>query len=162
MCSNALTPCRVQEFAWVSVNEATSMKRFSWITVSGQPFATLRDADFVLTGSRSSSSYPQCLPRYDPGFYRSPLADRQVPTSAANAGLKSLFGMNVNLMANNPDWRWYLVVVATTLATTSLGWLIFKYGPVEQYLERHIGRKLELWAERARARAASRQRLASP
>jgi hypothetical protein len=38
--------------------------------------------------------------------------------------------MNVNILASNPDWRWYVLFVSMTLAITILGWLLFKYGQV--------------------------------
>ncbi|ENH71268.1 hypothetical protein FOC1_g10006125 [Fusarium oxysporum f. sp. cubense race 1] len=38
----------------------------------------------------------------------------------------SLFGMNVNLLSNNPDWRWYILVAGVVLTLTVVGWLIFK------------------------------------
>ncbi|CVL09207.1 uncharacterized protein FMAN_15451 [Fusarium mangiferae] len=43
----------------------------------------------------------------------------------------SLFGMNVNILENNPDWRWYLLFVGTTLLLTIAVWLSFKYVKVE-------------------------------
>ncbi|KAF2997583.1 hypothetical protein E8E13_002417 [Curvularia kusanoi] len=50
-----------------------------------------------------------------------------------------LFGMNVDILASNPDWRWYILFVSIILAITILGWLLFKYGQIEQWIERHIG-----------------------
>jgi hypothetical protein len=38
--------------------------------------------------------------------------------------------MNVDILASNPDWRWYVLFVSVTLAITVLGWLFFKYGQV--------------------------------
>jgi hypothetical protein len=38
--------------------------------------------------------------------------------------------MNVNLLQNNPDWRWYILFVAVLLLLTLTGWLVFKYNPV--------------------------------
>ncbi|KAG7403026.1 Serine/threonine-protein phosphatase 6 regulatory ankyrin repeat subunit C [Fusarium oxysporum f. sp. rapae] len=47
----------------------------------------------------------------------------------------SLFGMNVNMLKDNPDWRWYIPVVATSLLLTITAWLIFKYIPIETWME---------------------------
>ncbi|KAK7229740.1 hypothetical protein V2G26_001910 [Clonostachys chloroleuca] len=38
----------------------------------------------------------------------------------------SLFGMNVDICKDNPDWRWYILVVGVFLMLTIIGWLIFK------------------------------------
>lgn len=35
--------------------------------------------------------------------------------------------MNVNILENNPDWRWYLLVVGTILLLTISVWLLFEY-----------------------------------
>jgi hypothetical protein len=35
--------------------------------------------------------------------------------------------MNVDILANNPDWRWYLLFLSVSLLIIFLGWLIFKY-----------------------------------
>lgn len=40
--------------------------------------------------------------------------------------IQSLFGMNVNLLENNPDWRWYLAIGALFLLLTVAIWIIFK------------------------------------
>ncbi|EWZ48991.1 hypothetical protein FOZG_04455 [Fusarium oxysporum Fo47] len=50
----------------------------------------------------------------------------------------SLFGMNVNMLKDNPDWRWYIPVVATSLLLTITAWLIFKYIPVRLNLSIRI------------------------
>ncbi|KAH7200630.1 ankyrin repeat-containing domain protein [Fusarium oxysporum] len=47
----------------------------------------------------------------------------------------SLFGMNVNMLKDNPDWRWYIAVVAASLLLTITAWLIFKYNPIETRIE---------------------------
>ena len=44
--------------------------------------------------------------------------------------VKSLFGMNVNLLADNPDWKWYLVIGASSLLLTLAIWVIFKLNSV--------------------------------
>jgi hypothetical protein len=49
--------------------------------------------------------------------------------------MQSLFGMNVNLLKNNPDWRWYLVFGGTISIATLMGWLLFKYSPVGHTLQ---------------------------
>ncbi|PYH99006.1 hypothetical protein BO71DRAFT_3305 [Aspergillus ellipticus CBS 707.79] len=67
------------EFAWISISEAASIKRLSWIT--------------------------------------------------------SLFGMNVNLLDDNPDWRWYLVLGGASLLFTVIMWTLFKFVPIESWLE---------------------------
>jgi hypothetical protein len=46
--------------------------------------------------------------------------------------------MNVDILATNPDWRWYILFVSTILAATILGWLLFKYGQVCYLLIKHI------------------------
>jgi hypothetical protein len=38
--------------------------------------------------------------------------------------------MNVDILATNPDWRWYVLFGSATLTITILGWLLFKYGQV--------------------------------
>ncbi|WJG34857.1 uncharacterized protein FOBCDRAFT_216498 [Fusarium oxysporum Fo47] len=50
----------------------------------------------------------------------------------------SLFGMNVNMLKDNPDWRWYIPVVATSLLLTITAWLIFKYIPIETWMEEWV------------------------
>ncbi|KAK2792388.1 hypothetical protein FQN52_003323 [Onygenales sp. PD_12] len=55
----------------------------------------------------------------------------------------SLFGMNVDILKGNPDWRWYILFGGVCLTLTLTGWLIFKYCPIEKWVERHIGTKIE-------------------
>jgi hypothetical protein len=38
--------------------------------------------------------------------------------------------MNVNILENNPDWRWYLLFGGGCLILTVSVWLLFKYGEV--------------------------------
>lgn len=38
--------------------------------------------------------------------------------------------MNVNLVENNPDWWWYVVISGPVFAIVILAWLMFKYLPV--------------------------------
>ncbi|KAL6229653.1 hypothetical protein BDW75DRAFT_245541 [Aspergillus navahoensis] len=52
----------------------------------------------------------------------------------------SLFGMNVDLLRGNPDWRWYILVVTILLSITLTGWLVFKYNPLESWIERQADR----------------------
>ncbi|RII24236.1 hypothetical protein CUC08_Gglean011241 [Alternaria sp. MG1] len=42
----------------------------------------------------------------------------------------SLFGMNVNILKDNPDWRWFFLAGSICLVSTICAWLIFKYCPV--------------------------------
>jgi uncharacterized membrane protein len=44
--------------------------------------------------------------------------------------MQSLFGMNVDILEDNPDWRWYVLFVGVFLMTTFAIWLIFKLNPV--------------------------------
>ncbi|KAL2812245.1 ankyrin repeat-containing domain protein [Aspergillus cavernicola] len=77
------------ELAWVSINEAGSIKRLSWITFIFLPLM------FV----------------------------------------SSLFGMNIDLLQNNPDWRWYLLFGGSSLLLNASIWIIFKYVSFETWLE---------------------------
>ncbi|KAJ5538533.1 hypothetical protein N7494_008012 [Penicillium frequentans] len=43
--------------------------------------------------------------------------------------VSSLFGMNVNLLQDNPDWRWYILFGGLTLVFTAALWLITKCIP---------------------------------
>jgi len=43
---------------------------------------------------------------------------------------QSLFGMNVNILQNYPDWRWYILFGGGFLLITFLAWLLFKHGQV--------------------------------
>ncbi|KAK4113096.1 hypothetical protein N656DRAFT_778619 [Canariomyces notabilis] len=47
----------------------------------------------------------------------------------------SLFGMNIDLLKDNPDWRWYVLFGGTFLMITFVGWLIFRINPVCARLE---------------------------
>jgi Mg2+ and Co2+ transporter CorA len=40
--------------------------------------------------------------------------------------VKSLFGMNVNLLESNPGWWWYLPFAFGTTTLTFAVWIIFK------------------------------------
>ncbi|KAK1765215.1 ankyrin repeat-containing domain protein [Phialemonium atrogriseum] len=39
----------------------------------------------------------------------------------------SLFGMNVDILRDNPDWRWFLLFAVVSLILAIIGWLVFKY-----------------------------------
>ncbi|KAH6884162.1 ankyrin repeat-containing domain protein [Thelonectria olida] len=55
--------------------------------------------------------------------------------------ITSLFGMNVNSLENNPDWRWYVAFSGGTMGLTVLAWLIFKYNPnIEPWVEKNAGK----------------------
>ena len=47
---------------------------------------------------------------------------------------QSLFGMNVDILESNPDWRWYLLFGGGSLMLTVIVWLVFKYGQVGEDL----------------------------
>ncbi|OAL45449.1 hypothetical protein IQ07DRAFT_548142 [Pyrenochaeta sp. DS3sAY3a] len=51
----------------------------------------------------------------------------------------SLFGMNVNILESNPDWRWFILVVTVLLVTSISIWLLFKYGQIEKWIEKSFG-----------------------
>lgn len=38
--------------------------------------------------------------------------------------------MNVNILENNPDWRWFMLFLGCLLIVTVVVWLLFKYGQV--------------------------------
>ncbi|KAG7425970.1 Serine/threonine-protein phosphatase 6 regulatory ankyrin repeat subunit B [Fusarium oxysporum f. sp. raphani] len=42
----------------------------------------------------------------------------------------SLFGMNVDVLKDNPDWRWFIPIAGMTITLTICGWLVFEYIPV--------------------------------
>ncbi|CAH0004853.1 unnamed protein product [Clonostachys byssicola] len=41
--------------------------------------------------------------------------------------ITSLFGMNIDLLKDNPDWRWFLLIGGIFLSLTFTGWLVFKF-----------------------------------
>jgi hypothetical protein len=53
----------------------------------------------------------------------------------------------VDLLQDNPDWRWYILVVAVLLITTLTGWLVFKYNPVSDFPNSPIFRVYNSFAE---------------
>jgi Mg2+ and Co2+ transporter CorA len=50
--------------------------------------------------------------------------------------MQSLFGMNVDLLKDNPDWRWYVPFGGAFLIITFVIWLIFKFNPVSGIFSR--------------------------
>jgi hypothetical protein len=40
--------------------------------------------------------------------------------------------MNVNILKDDPDWRWFPLAASICLAFTSCVWLVFKYCPVSK------------------------------
>ncbi|KAJ6016529.1 hypothetical protein N7540_011120 [Penicillium herquei] len=44
--------------------------------------------------------------------------------------VSSLFGMNVNLLQDNPDWKWYIFFGGVSLIMTGILWLASKFIPV--------------------------------
>lgn len=38
--------------------------------------------------------------------------------------------MNVDLLKDNPDWRWFILFGGTLLIVTLVGWLVFRLNPV--------------------------------
>ena len=41
--------------------------------------------------------------------------------------------MNVNLLEDNPDWKWYLLFAGGLMLLTLIGWLMSKHYPVRIY-----------------------------
>lgn len=41
-----------------------------------------------------------------------------------------MFGMNVNLLEQNPGWQWYIVIAGPILAVVLSVWIFCKYLPV--------------------------------
>ncbi|KAK1144042.1 hypothetical protein N8T08_005952 [Aspergillus melleus] len=46
----------------------------------------------------------------------------------------SLFGMNVDILADNPSWRWYPLVGGTLLLLTVITWLVFKFIKMDRWM----------------------------
>lgn len=46
--------------------------------------------------------------------------------------------MNVNILKDNPDWRWYLLFGGASQILTLVGWLSFKYIPVRDTFDGEI------------------------
>ncbi|KIL88327.1 hypothetical protein FAVG1_08406 [Fusarium avenaceum] len=60
----------------------------------------------------------------------------------------SLFGMNVDILESNPDWRWYLLFMGSVLFLTTAGWLFVKYFEVESWIEEHVGARFRAWLKK--------------
>ncbi|KAH1724127.1 hypothetical protein KXX25_000846 [Aspergillus fumigatus] len=60
----------------------------------------------------------------------------------------SLFGMNVDLLKDDPSWRWYPLVGGILLLLTVIAWLLSKFTNIEMWAER----KAELIMKRSRRR----------
>ncbi|KAF4929095.1 putative ankyrin repeat protein [Colletotrichum viniferum] len=52
------------------------------------------------------------------------------------------FGMNIDILSDDPPWYWYLPFAGVTILLTSAVWLIFKYSRLEDMIERSMGRVL--------------------
>ncbi|KAK8067080.1 ankyrin repeat protein [Apiospora hydei] len=50
----------------------------------------------------------------------------------------SIFGMNIDILAENPDWRWCLLTTISLLALTFLGWIFLKVYQVETWAKSNI------------------------
>ncbi|PYH87037.1 hypothetical protein BO82DRAFT_349574 [Aspergillus uvarum CBS 121591] len=50
----------------------------------------------------------------------------------------SLFGMNVDILADNPSWRWYPLIGGVLLLLSVASWVFFKFINMEQWLERRV------------------------
>ncbi|KAI5842652.1 cora-like Mg2+ transporter protein-domain-containing protein [Morchella snyderi] len=57
--------------------------------------------------------------------------------------VSGLFGMNLDILANNPSWTWYFVIAGSVLALVFVVWIIFKYLPISDWIEKNIGDRLE-------------------
>ncbi|PVH91367.1 hypothetical protein DM02DRAFT_664071 [Periconia macrospinosa] len=57
----------------------------------------------------------------------------------------SLFGMNVDLLQDNPDWRWFVLVVGALLMINLMIWVVIKSNPnIELWFERRMREMLQL------------------
>ncbi|KAH4074382.1 hypothetical protein HBH98_076040 [Parastagonospora nodorum] len=68
----------------------------------------------------------------------------------------SLFGMNVNVLTNDPDWRWALLSTGICITSTMSAWLIFRFFPIELWLEEKVGDRI---ARLTRSRKDARERI---
>jgi uncharacterized membrane protein YfcA len=48
--------------------------------------------------------------------------------------------MNVNILKDNPDWRWFLIFGGASQILTLVGWLGFKYIPVRVLFDGKFGK----------------------
>jgi hypothetical protein len=46
--------------------------------------------------------------------------------------------MNVNILKDDPDWRWFPLAASICLASTLCAWLMFKYCPVSEIYQYHV------------------------
>ncbi|RKL42808.1 hypothetical protein BFJ70_g4505 [Fusarium oxysporum] len=80
-------------------------------------------------------------------FTRISMAEARRSTALATSmrrltWMTSLFGMNVDVLKDNPDWRWFIPTAGATITLTICGWLIFEYMPALGYwIERGRGRE---------------------
>ncbi|KAH4081955.1 hypothetical protein HBH46_223240 [Parastagonospora nodorum] len=68
----------------------------------------------------------------------------------------SPFGMNVNVLTNDPDWRWALLSTGICTTSTMSAWLIFRFFPIELWLEEKVGERI---ARFTRSRRSAHKRL---
>ncbi|TGZ80709.1 ankyrin [Ascodesmis nigricans] len=68
----------------------------------------------------------------------------------------SLFGMNVDLLSKNTSWRWYLALSVPTLLLVLLTWLLFKYVPIEKWVEKKAGKRVQSIVEKTSKRLKKR------
>ncbi|KAF2825893.1 hypothetical protein CC86DRAFT_324609 [Ophiobolus disseminans] len=68
----------------------------------------------------------------------------------------SLFGMNVSILKDDPDWRWFLIAGAICLSSTMGAWLIFKCYPIEAWLQEKVGQRLPSATKSIQVRRASK------
>lgn len=47
--------------------------------------------------------------------------------------MQSIFGMNVDLLAENPDWKFYVWIAVPTLGLVFGTWLLIKSIPVSDF-----------------------------
>ncbi|RVD89504.1 uncharacterized protein DFL_000508 [Arthrobotrys flagrans] len=56
--------------------------------------------------------------------------------------MSSLFGMNINLLANNPEWWWYLVWTVPCLVLVMLFWLLYRIWDQRRIAEEELPFKI--------------------
>ncbi|KAK6526156.1 hypothetical protein TWF281_011192 [Arthrobotrys megalospora] len=56
--------------------------------------------------------------------------------------MSSLFGMNINLLANDPEWWWYLVWTGPALALVMLFWFIYRVWDQRRIAEEELPFKI--------------------
>ncbi|OAF98488.1 ankyrin, partial [Paraphaeosphaeria sporulosa] len=55
----------------------------------------------------------------------------------------SLFGMNVDILQSNPDWRWYLLFSGGCLILTVLVWLLSRHGEIKRFIEKYPSNRFQ-------------------